>query len=69
MIHPHPQMRYQRALDVPDGLLGRILGSRQNMYLVDRARVPRYDPRRNDPGKRRDEILGPLQGEYAAGNR
>ena len=68
MIHPHRQVRHQRALDVSDHLLGREFRGRQNMYLLYRSAVALYDFRGDHSRKRKDELLGTLNWEYAAGD-
>jgi hypothetical protein len=69
VVHAHPEMRDQSALDVPYGLLGRKFRRRQNVDLVDRTGIPGNDPGRNHTRKRRDQILGTLQRENAARDR
>jgi hypothetical protein len=68
VIHPHRQVRHQRALDVADHLLGRELGRRQHMDLLDRATLALDDLCGHNSRKREDKLLGSLDGKYAAGN-
>ena len=68
VVHPHRQMRHQRALDVPHHLLRRELRRRQNMNLLDRATLALYDLCGDNSRKREDQLLSTLDREYAAGD-
>ena len=69
MVYPHRQVRDQRALDVPDHLLRRQLGGRQNVNLIDRPAVTRNYSRGNNSRQRQDQLLSALDREYAASDR
>src|SRR6185312_7771661 len=68
VVDPHRQMRHQGTFDVPYHLLWRELGSRQHVYLLDRATLALDDLCGDNPRKRKDELLSTLNGEYAAGD-
>ena len=65
VAHVHAEVRDQRALDVPHGLLRRHIRRRQDVNLFNSAADARDDPRRDDSRKRRQELFGALNGKDA----
>ena len=58
MIHPEPELRDERALDVPHRLLRRDGIRGQYMHFVNYSRITRNNSNRQDAGKRGNQLLG-----------
>ena len=68
VVHPHSEVRHQRAFDVANHLFRGKLSRSQNMDLLDRATLAFYDLRGDYSRKRKDQLLGSLDRKYAAGD-